>query len=436
MKKIKIIFKPAKKTVVWFRKTRRRNKAAVIVAVLLLLFFVTKQIQSHNQEPQYVMQPVERGTIVQVVTETGNVNTAGRVDIPSTTTGVIEEIYVDNNDQVALGQALFKVRSTATDQEIATAYANYQNALNALKTAEQNKLALDAQMWQAHQALLNARNVVNYKNDNTTNPSTREDYTELEKESIDAGLVQAEKSYQALEKKVLEGDTTISAAQSQVNSTWLAYAATQNVVVTAPAGGTVTNLSVQLGDKVTAGSMGGAPLTAAAAAPAKPVLTIANLQNYSVELSLNEVDIPKVKQGQKAHISLDAIPDKDFKGLVTHVDAVGMNNAGIVTFNVLVTIDNPDARIRPGMTANVEIEVDKAEKVLTVPNSAIKPYKGKKAVQVLNKKTKEPDYVPVEVGIKSTERTEIKSGISEGTQVVTATKNGMGTKTSGGPFGR
>ncbi|HRN96180.1 MAG TPA: efflux transporter periplasmic adaptor subunit, partial [Candidatus Levybacteria bacterium] len=80
-------------------------------------------------------------------------------------------------------------------------------------------------------------------------------------------------------------------------------------------------------------------------------------------------------------------------------------------------------RIRPGMTANVDIEVDRAADVLSVPNSAVKPYKGGRAVRVENKKTKEIDYIPVEVGIKGDDRTQIIKGVSEGQEIIISLPN-------------
>lgn len=164
-------------------------------------------------------------------------------------------------------------------------------------------------------------------------------------------------------------------------------------------------------------------------------MTIANFGDYTIKLALNEVDIPKVKKGQSAQLTLDAFPGEKFKGLVVHVDSLGTNTTGVITYNVIVEITNPKDTIRPAMTANVDIQVDKAQNVLTVPNSAIKPYQGKKAVQVVDPQTRTAKYIPVEIGIKSPERTEIRSGVSEGTQVITGAKNGAVESSGGGPFG-
>jgi HlyD family secretion protein len=430
MDRLKNLLKPVQKPINWFRKTSIRNKIIIVVAILVAGYFAYTRIQSANAAPQYITKAIERASVTQIVSETGNIETAGRVDVYSSSTGIIEEIYIEDGASVKINQNLFKVRSIATDQEKASAYATYQSAVSTQKTAEQNKQSLDATMWTAQKTLLDARETKRVKDNN------KNDYEDLEEQSIDAAHVQAEKNFSSAEQQYKEADVEIAAAKAQVSSTWLAYQATQNLIIKAPSSGTVANLSYKVGDKVTANSSGGqaGSTSTTSSTGGSPVLTIANLEEYTVKLALNEVDVPKVKNGQSAELSLDAFPGKKFKGKVTHVDSLGTNTAGVITYNIVIEITNPEDTIRPSMTANVDIEVDKSENVLTVPNSAIKPYEGKKAVQVIDPQTKAAKYIPVEVGIKSPEKTEIKSGVSEGTQVITGSRNGAVEDSSGGLF--
>jgi HlyD family secretion protein len=444
MNRVRSFIGKIKKPYVWFRHTRRRNKVFTIIGLLILIGVVAGQIQAATAPPQYVLQKVQRGDIEQLVSETGNVETAGRVDVDSTATGIIEEIYVANNDSVAPGEKLFKVRSTATEQEEASANATYQSAISSLTTAQQTKESLDSAMWTARQAFLDAQNDKNYKDGHTKNPATTSDYTSLEKQSIDDALVIADKDFKAAEKKYKEADVAVRAAQAQVTSAQLGFQATQDVVVKAPAGGTVTNLSYKVGDKVTAGgssmsaaALGGATAGAASGASAgsggAPVLTIANLVDYSIRLAINEVDVPKLKVSQPAEVTLDAFPGRKFDGIITHVDTVGTNTQGVVTYNVLIDITDPVDTIKPGMTANVDISVDKVENVLTVSNSAIKPYKGGRSVRIVDPQTKQPKNIPVKVGLKGESKSEIITGVTEGQEVITALTNDQ-VQRSGGPF--
>jgi multidrug efflux pump subunit AcrA (membrane-fusion protein) len=439
MDKLKDILRTLKKPFVWFRQTRKRNKVFAIIGLLVLGGIIAGQVIAATAPPPYVLQKAQRGDIEQLVSETGNVETAGRVDVDSTATGIIEEIYVNNNESVTIGQNLFKVRSTATEAEEASANATYLNAVSALATAQQTKESLDAAMWLKRQSLLDAKNNKNYKDNNAKNPTTNANYTDLEKQGVDDAIVIADKDFKAAERKYKEADIAVRAAQAQVTSAQISYQATQDVLVKAPSSGTVTNLSYKVGDKVTGGGGSSASLAALSGAGAAgassssaPVLTIANLVDYSIKLAINEVDVPKIKVSQAAEVTLDAFPGRSFDGIITHVDTVGTNTQGVITYNVVIDITDPVDTIRPGMTANVDIAVDRVKNVLTVSNSAIKPYKGGKSVRIVDPQTKQPKNIPVEIGLKGDSKSEVIKGISEGQEVITALTNDQ-VQTSG-PF--
>lgn len=389
MNSLKQRLQPIQKLINWFRKTSFRNKAIVIGIIFFVLFLGVRQIRSANDTPQYITESVKRDTIVEIVSETGNIGSGGKVDIFSTSNGVVEEVYVKNGDKVTVGTGLFKVKSTATEQEKATAYASYQSAATSLQ--------------QAKNTLRDKKAILDKVLDDVKGHDDDETFEQKQKRTT--AEVASDNAYEA-----------IKSAKAQVNSTRLSYQATQNSVVKSTAKGTVANLSIEIGDKVSV-------LSTISTTPALSV--ISELSKSSVKLSLNEVDVPKVKTGQKAQIFLDAFPDKTFEGRVYSVDEIGTNTQGVVTYNVYVTILNFDNKIKPAMTANVDIEVDKAENVLTVPNSAIKPYKGDKAVQVYDQKTKLPVFVPIKIGVRGIDKTEVVEGVTEGMEVITALQNGQ-----------
>jgi len=200
----------------------------------------------------------------------------------------------------------------------------------------------------------------------------------------------------------------------------------QERTVTAPADGQITNLTLVKGNSVTATAVGASQ----AAVSALPALVIADLSAYRVKMAVSEVDVAKVKEGQAATVTFDAVLDKSFTGDVERVDTIGTNTQGVVTFNVYLGLKGPFDGLRPAMTANVDVEVNKSDKALLVPSSAIKPWKGGKAVRVLARGGKEIKYVQVEVGIEGSERTEILKGLSAGDKVITGILTAPGS--SGG----
>lgn len=193
---------------------------------------------------------------------------------------------------------------------------------------------------------------------------------------------------------------------------------------TAPFAGVIAKLSVNLGDTVTSGT------------------TIATLisNDKIADITLNEVDVAKIKQGDKATLTLDAIDGLSLTGTVASIDLVGTVSQGVVSYDVKISLDTDDPRVKSGMTVSAEIQSQIAVDVLAVPNSAIKTVNGSSTVQVVTEKvasstsptgvtlTTPPQRVPVEVGISDDTYTQIISGITATDTVVTKVNTGTATK--------
>ncbi len=417
----------------WFENAswKKRIMAIIVGGVLFMLpaFF------SGNKQ-KYTFDTVQKGTITQLVTENGNVVSANETDVYSPTTGALDQMYVKNGHYVNVGDKLFAVRSTATKQEQAAAYANYEAAQSSLTTAQNNQQTTDVTMWTKQQAYLTAQDNQNYKNNNSVNPATKNNYTDLEKQQIDSAVVQTQKDFDAAQLAYKTANVAIADGQAQVNSASLAYQATQNATVTAPVSGTVSNIVGLSGAKVVAqvssAATGNAMNSSQNATPATTVLIIGNNNNYAIQTTVSEVDIDKVQIGLPVTILFSAISDKKYDGKILQEDTYGTNASGVITYNVFVSIINGDNRIKPNMTANLTIDAAEHKNVLTVANSAIVPYQNGKAVQVLSAKGN-VQYVPVTVGLKGFTRSEIVSGVDDGTRVILGNTNP--TNNSGGFLG-
>jgi multidrug efflux pump subunit AcrA (membrane-fusion protein) len=420
---LKGIFSRIKSYFKWFQSASLKKKIIVIVVVGILLFLISGPLLGGNKQSQIATDTVKKATIVDTVSESGNVQ-SNQLTVYSVSDGVIEELYVKNGQTVQKGDKLFKVKSTASDQDKAEAWASYQSAVSSEKTSEQSKQSNDVTMWQKQQAYLTAQQKVKEMEDNL------DDYTALERQAVYSGQVQAEKDFRATEQKYKESDISITSAKAQLNATWIKYQATQDAIVTAQVSGVIANLSYSVGDQVTA-SMNTSSNTNTTASS---VLVIGTENENVVKIQINEVDVNKVKVGQEADVTISAIKDKTFKGEVTRVDDYGTDTSGVITYNVFVRVTNPDEQIRPLMSAVVVVQTTKHENALVVPNSAVKPYKGGKAVQVrdTSKPTDQLKYVQVKTGIKNTSQTEILEGVTEGEEIVTSTTASSTTTKSGG----
>ena len=198
--------------------------------------------------------------------------------------------------------------------------------------------------------------------------------------------------------------------------------------IVAPFAGTISVVNAKTGDS--AGS--------------SAIATIIS-KTQVAELSLNEVDATKIKLGQKATLNFDAIDGLTLTGTVAEIDTVGTVTQGVVSYDIKIALDAQDARVKPGMTVNADIQTDVHQNVLTVPASAVKTQGGSSYVQVFSPviddglvqtagtqgiiPTTPPQNIPVTVGISDDTNTEITSGLTGGEQIVVRTTTSAKTTT-------
>jgi multidrug efflux pump subunit AcrA (membrane-fusion protein) len=388
-----------------------------LIGIIIFLLIRTVVLQKPDTELTYL---VKQENLVDTVQVSGTYTTASQTTVTSPASGVISQLYVTNGESVTKGQALFHVTSTATTDQQNAAYADYTNALSTLQTAENNAQSLDAAMWTKQQAYIAAQDNQNYMNNNTTNPTTKQSYTDLEKFAINNAITQTQKDFQAAEHTYQTAGVTVTAAQAKVTQTKQAYAETQSATVTAPASGKIVNLEDQVGDSVTApssaitiagSSTGQASITSSTP---DPVLVIANLSDPYITTAISEDYAARVMSGQKTSMVFDSLKDKTFTGTVQSIDTVGTNRDGIVTYNARIVTNDLTANIRPNMTALITIETLRKDNVIDVPNSAIITKGRTTYVQ----QAKTHTLFPVAVGTKGLAKTEITSGLPAGTVIV------------------
>lgn len=414
-KKLQRIKSVLTKPWLWFKSQSIKKKIIVIVVLLISVIVVANIISTLTKSPPYTLERVSKDNIVETVTESGNITTSGKIDVYSPTNGFITETYVKNGAYVKEGEKLFVVKSSASEQEKKQAQANYLAAVNSLNTVQAAANTLRASMYAEWKSFT----------DIATN-STYESGGKPDNENRKAAEFQiAQDQWLAAEKEYKDQQTAISQAQASVASTYALYMATQDATVIAPADGIVTNLSV------TKGSTVGIKSVLLTGETSKPALIL--LSNYQSEISieLSETDVAKVNPGQKVKINVSAVSNKEYDGVVNRVDSVGTNVQGVITYNAYISLQDPDNNLRQGMSVDVTITTKEVNDVLSVSNSAIKPYQGGKAVRVPdNTKPEKFKYVPVIAGVRGEEKTQISNGLVEGQEVIKTLSN-EGIKRSG-----
>lgn len=337
-----------------------------------------------------VTENVTRGDITTAVTATGTVNAVTSVNVGTQVSGRITTLFADYNSPVTKGQVIALIDPSLLQAQVDQAQANLANARANLEKAQATET--DAR-----------RTWDRYKN-------------------LFGRDLAARSQMDAAETAYLTAHASTLAAKTQVDQTSAALRlAGTNLYYTkilSPVDGVVISRSVDVGQTV-------------AASFQTPTLFViaADLTKMQIDTTVDEADISTVKVGQDVEFTVDAYPDETFKGRVFQVRNAAVTVQNVVTYDVVVTVDNRDLKLKPGMTADVSIITSQARNVLRVPNAALrfKPAaKGPAAAAAARgsavwvEENGQPKRVPVKIGSSDGTFTELVAGdLKEGQPVIT-----------------
>lgn len=366
-----------------------------VLGVASLVFVARMTIFKPSQAPTYQTARVERGTIVSTVSASGQVLSANTLTITTSGTGVVREVLVKDGDQVVSGQKIAEVElDSAGQQKNASAWSSYLSAKNSLDSAKVSMYSLQSDMFTKWKTYIDLATNSTYQNaDSTPNTTNR----------VLTPFAIAQDDWLAAEAKYKNQQAVISQSQAAMSAAWASYQASSPVVA-APMAGTVGNITIVKG-LVLSGTT---------------AITIAVIQSDALPIAtfnISEVDVSRVRPGQKATMTLDSILGKTFTGVVKTVDRIGQVTSGVTNYPVLVQFDTKTPEILPNMAATVSIIIESRDNVLTVPTGSLLTQNGQTMVRVL--RNGQVTQMTVETGIASTSDTEIVNGVSEGDTVVT-----------------
>jgi HlyD family secretion protein len=356
----------------------------VLAALGITAFFIFK---TDEAETQYRTEKVIRGDIVTTVTASGTVNPVTTVLVGTQVSGTVKNIYVDFNSTVKKGQLIALIDPATFESQVAQAKANF--------------LAAKANREKAEAALVDAKRTMDRNKELfSKNLIARSD------------LDTAETNYETSKAQVSvsEAQTAQAEASLKVAETNLGY-----TKILSPVDGVVISRNVDVGQ------------TVAASFQTPTLFTIAqDLTKMQIDTNVDEADIGKVTAGQDVEFSVDAYPDTVFKGKVSQVRNAPITVQNVVTYDVVIRLDNPELKLKPGMTTNVSIILSIKNDVLKIPNAALRfnpltskdktPQRGPGVWVMENRK---PQRVPVSVGGSDGNYTELVSGeIKEGQGVI------------------
>ncbi|WP_246212111.1 efflux RND transporter periplasmic adaptor subunit [Usitatibacter palustris] len=301
-----------------------------------------------GQDPaeRWRLDTADRGDVVQVITANGNLNPVTSVSVGTQVSGTILRLHADFNSEVKQGQLLAELDPSLFNAAVASSSANLNSASAALRLAE-----------------------------------TKEARTRA---LVGKGFIsQAELDVNVQELDAARAQVEVAKAQVSRDKTNLGYA-----TIRSPISGVVVARTVEVGQ------------TVAASFSTPTLFTIAkDLKEMQIETSIAEADVGGLKEGQPARFRVDAFPGQFFRGQVRQVRLSPTIQSNVVTYTVIVTADNPEGHLKPGMTAYVQITANRKQGVLRVTNAALRfrpatPEPGKDAPREPVKEGEKPAAAP------------------------------------------
>lgn len=360
--------------------------AVVLLALAVLPLFFGK---SKKGGIRLETAQVERGTIANSVTATGTVEPVTEVDVGTQVSGIIDKLYVDYNDVVKAGQLI----------------------------AEMDKVNLQAELKSAEAQLASSKTEFEYQQKNYARSKVLHEKQLVSDTDYETATYNYEKAKAAYEQS--------QASMVKVRRN-LEYA-----TITSPIDGVVINKVVEEGQTVAAGFETPTLFTIAA-----------DLTKMQVIADVDEADIGNVKEGQRVQFTVDAYPNDTFEGVVQQVrlgesddssSSTSTSSSSVVTYEVVITADNPDLKLKPRLTANVTIFTMEEENILLVPNKALRFIPEPKLMETLGLQVndnsanikngekfvwvKEDNVLvtkAVTVGVSNNNYTEVLNGLNEG----------------------
>jgi HlyD family secretion protein len=312
--------------------SRRRSLVIGLTALAgVLVLFLALRRREHDV--QYVTAAVDRGDIVEVVGATGTLQAVTTVQVGSQVSGTIQSLHADFNSVVKKGRVIARLDPSLFQARVAQMQANLASAKANVEKARAD-VADTKQKYERAQALA-SQNL-------------------LPQSDLDS----AKAAYEGAAAQVRASEAAVSQAAANVNQ---AQVDLQHTIIEAPIDGVVINRSVDVGQ------------TVAASFQAPVLFVIANdLARMQVNASIDEADIGRVRPDQDVTFRVDAYPEQTFAGRVDQVRLQPTTAQNVVTYNTIITVNNPEQKLMPGMTATVSVIVRKVEGALRIPAAALR----------------------------------------------------------------
>ena len=432
-----------------------RKNILITLAVVLVAAAVVGANLYYKRETgvSVTTETIKARDLEAIVSASGKIQPKRLVNITAETTGRVVNLAVNEGDRIHTGQFLLQIDPRSLRSRVDNGEASLQVASASLEQMRQSVETARVQLEQAKQTLIRQQSL--WKQQLTTRAELEK--AENDVKAAESALVERDKSAKAQDSRIMQERASLDNAKYDLSK----------VRIESPIDGIVTRRNIQEGETAMIGTMNNAGTV---------LLTLADMSIIQAEVEVDETNIPNVKLGQIAKITIDAIPDKSFKGHVTEIgnspiQATGQQSSSTqaTNFKVVVVLDEKVPEVRPGFTCTADVTTATRQGVAAVPipsvavrelvfdangqvikepkdtkrrrrnNSGsvvdpvasaaeLKPGETRKETEgvfVVRDKSKNVEFVPIKLGIAGDKFFEILSGLKPGDQVVTGPYNSV-----------
>jgi HlyD family secretion protein len=395
------------------KKKRRKRILWISIAIVLLVLVVAGVLIASSGGTKIdasKLAKVERGDLAKSVVATGKIEPITKVEIKSKASGIVKKLYVDYGDKVKKGQVLAELDRDEIQARVDQARAQLEGSTASLNgtRADLERAKVDAEGPDVPLLKRAYDRAQGMAKDGVVSASALDDAEKNYELALNKQNV-AKAQLQVLQAKI--GQAQGQMAQDRANLKQLEEQLSYTTIES-PIDGIVLSRDVEIGDAVSSILVLGSTATL--------VMTLGDTSEVYVKGKVDESDIGKVYLGQPARIKVESFKDKTFTGKVTKISPMGVEKDNVTTFEVRVSINNPEGVLKAMMTANAEIILEEHKNVLQIPEGSILYDKDKKAsVEVPDSKAKEgKKKIAVNIGISNGAKTELLQGLKEGDEVV------------------
>jgi len=317
----------------------KQLKRYVVIALVVLVAVATVVIlrkAGKSAVAQFKTEQVRRGDLTVIVTATGTLQPTNKVDVGSELSGILKSVETDYNSRVKVGQILARLDTSKLEAQITQSKA-------ALESAKAKVLQAQATVVETRAKLVQLQKVRELSN--------RKVPSQTEMDAAEAAFERAKADAASATAAVSQAQATLQANETDLYKS----------VIRSPINGIVLTRSVEPGQTV-------------AASFTTPVLfTLAeDLTQMELHVNVDEADIGKVQEGQKATFNVSAYPNRTFEAQITQARYGSSTTSGVVTYETVLKVNNPDLALRPGMTATADITVKELNNAILIPSAALR----------------------------------------------------------------